>query len=210
MKINEITEEIVDEYSEKHPDIKKELKKKGYIRLGSGVDQEAYLEPGTGLVLKIFGTSSGTKGSGGQKISRNQKMFLVWAEFCMQHPQNKFLPKFYGFEKFVFNGHTYFQIRQERLTKMGKFGQSLWDMADFIKYDHPRFEPSKAFDEYVYGNEAGPKIVKELGEEDARKLFYTVQALQKIAKEKGFNLDLHDENWMWRDNTPVAIDPWFI
>ena len=50
MKINEILNEA---YSD--PGIAKILKQKGYKKLGSGVDQTAYLTP-DGMILKIFGT----------------------------------------------------------------------------------------------------------------------------------------------------------
>ena len=33
------------------------LQSKGYKKLGKGADQVVFLEPGTGLILKIFGTS---------------------------------------------------------------------------------------------------------------------------------------------------------
>ena len=53
MRVSELTE-----FSSIDKKIDKILTVKGYKKLGSGKDQTAYLEPGTGYVLKIFGTQS--------------------------------------------------------------------------------------------------------------------------------------------------------
>src|SRR5258708_2521701 len=105
------THEIINEETTIDDGITKRLKELGYKFLGNGVDQQAWLEPSTGYVLKIFGTSSdGT-------FSTSQKMFYRWAKFCEKNKDNEFLPKFYGIETFVFNNDNYIQFRQEKLVE---------------------------------------------------------------------------------------------
>ena len=112
MKISEIIaeSEVLDEFSYTDHQIKRILQKKGYKFLGAGVDQSAYIEPSTGYVLKIFGSQEGSKG-----FSPDHKMFFKWAKFCMKHQDNPFLPRFYGYESFKFEGDMYLQIRTEQL-----------------------------------------------------------------------------------------------
>jgi hypothetical protein len=213
MKIKDlINKEIINEFSDTDPDVRAALEKQGYKLLGKGVDQSAFLEPKTGYVLKVFGTHSSTKGSGGIAISKSHKMFLTWAEYCMKHKDNKFLPRFYGFEKFVFKGHTYFQIRQERLTKIeGDLGFTLWDLSTYIKYngfylDNKDLLPGFRREE----SKSARTLQKRIGNKNLIQLLITVNELNTIAKQKGYNLDLHDENYMHRGNTPVIIDPWYL
>jgi len=55
MRIYELTQSIAEE-SYRSLEIEAFLIQKGYEKVGgSGADQDAYLEPGTGKVLKIFG-----------------------------------------------------------------------------------------------------------------------------------------------------------
>ncbi len=82
MKIQDIiieNQQVLDEFSTMARGIRKELEKKGYLALGAGVDQEAYLEPDGRTVLKIFGTQGNKK-----KLSADQKMFANCANFCQQ------------------------------------------------------------------------------------------------------------------------------
>ena len=73
-----IDEETVDEYSEIHPQIRRDLEDKGYERLGYVVDQAAYSDPDDpNQVLKIFGTNKETRYSKGQTLSGEQK----WGSF---------------------------------------------------------------------------------------------------------------------------------
>ena len=63
-----------------------QLKKKGYKPKGRGDDAIAFLEPGTGQILKIFGTGNGAdvvKKNGKQQTNFNehQKMAYYWAKY---------------------------------------------------------------------------------------------------------------------------------
>jgi hypothetical protein len=79
------------------PGIKKVLKQKGYQYLDRGQDQDVYLAP-DGTILKIFGYEKGSNG-----LSSGQRSFVDFANYCMKHPNNPFLPQFGGWEQFDFN-----------------------------------------------------------------------------------------------------------
>lgn len=207
-----IPEEIIDEWSTTHPGIRQELENQGYKFLGAGMDQQAYLEPGTGQVLKIFGTQSATLGSGGSKLSKDQKMFVYWANFCTEHSDNKFLPRFSGFERFIYDHHTYFQIRMEKLEHLhNQVGRVLWDLSCFIRRNDELEIPqlmthfSTAHDLYYR------QILNYMDPMELADLASTIRTLFEIGSDRGWTLDLHEQNYMVRpDNTIVIVDPWTI
>jgi len=220
MKINEIKNiEALNEYSNLARGIKAELEEKGYTYLGQGVDQVAYLEPGTGQVLKIFGTRDETKGSGGITLSEDQKMFYIWANFCMKNSNNKFLPKFDGFEKFIFDNHTYLQIRQEFLVDSGAIGYQLAALNRLINgYSNKVLSSEDIYDiieeecsRYTEDAMVFAAAKQYLGEAELRQFINTVVALMKISRSKKWTWDLHRHNIMKRkDGTPIIVDPWVL
>ena len=154
MNAHELTE-----WSTTDKKIERILKSKGYKKLGAGVDQTAYLEPGTGFVLKIFGTQ------GGKKFSRDHQMFFVWAQFCMKNSQNPFLPRFDDYESFVLDGDRYLQIRQEILQKT-PHGIALEIMADAAEEDVRNLNGVYDFiDQYGYAGHAQKfnRLIESLG-----------------------------------------------
>jgi hypothetical protein len=201
-------------------EIRKVLTKKGYKFLGQGVDQSAYLEPGTDKVLKIFGTQFSSKSEKGKvKHTNDHKMFFTWAKFCMANADNPFLPKFDGFESFIFDNQTFLQIRQERLTKSGKVGKTIEIIGDVL----PSAIRFKEFVKAVKSNDKGKfwhfsnsemrdiqELFSSLGDEETLLLLKTINALQTIGNRKWYSWDLHNGNVMMRGKTPVIIDPWVI
>jgi len=213
MKINEIIiENSLDEWSDTDPHIEDELAAKGYTYLNKGVDQSAYLEPKnsseSGKVLKIFGTQKNTLGSKGKKLSKDQKMFIIWANFCDKNTNNKFLPKFYGYERFVYNDHTYIQMRQEKLSSCSPtFGNSLALLAEAVDVG---LSTVPAILKYLHCA-VRAFLENKLGKADLITLTKTLIALRNIANEKkGWIFDLHADNFMMRGKTPVILDPWVI
>ena len=187
--------------------VRSELEEKGYEFLGSGVDQMAFLEPGTGYVLKIFGTQNYIKWQP-TKFSKDHKMFFTWAKFCMKNPNNKFLPKFFGFDSFVYNGGNYLQIRQEHLTESGELGLLLWQLGLYLErgfsVNSVLESEARTLDNTV------DKAVAIMGsKEDLVAYLSTVRALMDIGKRR-WNWDLHRGNIMMRGDTPVILDPWTL
>ena len=214
-----LDEQVVDEWSDTDRGIGTVLKQKGYRKLGSGVDQTAYLEPGTGWILKIFGTKSDAHFTGGKpRFSNDHKMFFAWAKFCMG-TDNPFLPRFGGYDSFEWKGKTYLQIRQEPLTKMPvRAGKLLWDITDWIEGTRGNSSWSefrRRFNGRWRDSPDNNYFVQLLavmgGDEVAAKLFYkTLTSLYKIGAKKGWNWDLHQDNFMMRGKTPVIVDPWVV
>jgi hypothetical protein len=185
-----------------HSGIRKALEVKGYQRLGKGVDQEAYLEPGGKTVLKIFGTQGNQN-----KLSADQKMFAKWADFCQKNSDNPFLPKFSGWETFQYKGKLYLQIRTEFLKPSGELGYAisvLGRVLDSGRSDYYSLE--KDFpSEYK-------RVSKAVGEQNVPLLLNTLlELIHKTQKKKSYNWDLHAGNIMRRPNgQPVLNDPYVL
>lgn len=203
-----LAKEFIVEYTDIADGITDHLKSLGYKLLGQGVDQQAWEEPSTGHVLKIFGTGS----------NDDHKMFYKWAKFCQKNSNNPYLPKFYGIEKFEFEGKPYIQFRQERLYKNNKFNR--YFLEEILSYLEECFidDISARFDNFVkllksddlyshyYKYLNDPRQVQQITE-----IFNTVVKLEKIAEKNNWQFDLHDGNIMMRsDTTPVITDPWVI
>ena len=202
-----LSHEIIDEETHIDKGINARLKELGYKLLGAGADQQAWLEPSTGYVLKIFGTSSnGT-------FSNSQKMFYKWAKFCEKNKDNEFLPKFYGIETFVFNNDNYIQFRQEKLVKTSDKMQEITQaMINYAEDGTPFKEFISELKNDRWGNYGviTSYIKDEKNLKWMKKFYKTAHALKKIADKKGWVYDIHEDNVMMRpDGTPVIIDPWF-
>jgi hypothetical protein len=190
--------------------IETHLKKLGYTKLGRGVDQTVWLEPGTGLVLKIFGSD---RSSGPTMLTHSQKMFIKFANYCMANPNNEFLPKFFGHKKFTFNGHNFLQIKCERLFEINQgagriIANGLYDMADLNKMRKPLAYYLKAGFQDIHPG--FKETITYLGKNGVTKLWNTITELRKIAAKGGFFLDLHPGNFMLGSDGHIVIsDPFF-
>lgn len=204
-----IPEQELSEYSETDVGIRRALEKKGYKFLGAGVDQSAYLEPGTGFVLKVFGSDKSNQ------FSPDHMMFVKWAKFCEKHKDNPYLPKFYGYDSFMFKGKRYLQIRQESLRDIdNSTGELLETAADAIELDDTDFDTFVNLLPIEYGKSivaAYEKLVQKIGINDVHRLYTTMEKLLKIGNKQGWTFDLHKHNFMQRaDGTPVIVDPWVL
>jgi len=194
--------EVLDEMpSDMHEDIPRIMKRKGYKLLGSGQDAYAFLEPGTGKVLKIFGTKSTAKGL---TFSPDQQMFFSWAKYCMAQSTNPFLVKFDGFEPFQYKGHNYVQIRQEKLFHINyHVFDAIDSMVDAI-LDDANYPLWFNYEGKEWQNEL--KVIK-----DPKLLYQTLSIIIRMGKSMGYTPDLHQDNFMQRkDGTPVIVDPWWM
>jgi hypothetical protein len=220
----EETEIKLDEWSKFDTNINTVLRQKGYKKLGSGVDQKAYLEPGTGQVLKIFGTQDSTHSVDSTVTYTNDhKMFFKFADYCMKNSNNPFLPKFDGWETFIFDNKTYLQIRQEKLSKIPEAsGNSIECISDYIKHIPDNEKTSdkivrsiktvfsgQTYYDYEILKEI-TRIEKLLGPDGFAQFLLTMSELCQIAKNNGYGWDLHADNVMLRNKIPVIIDPWVI
>lgn len=218
MKITElITESVVDEaYTD--DSISKILQQKGYKFLGKGVDQTAYLAP-DGMILKIFGTSHAAK-PGSLELTKSQKTFKAYADYCKAHPDNQFLPQFSDWTMFQYKNKPYLQIKMERLFPFKKGAQG-WDdilerLADLAAYSKTPKAKEQFIKKYVNNTggfyaDKGKELFIHLGDEGFNKLWDTIYDLRQVSKRIGLsNLDLHSGNFMLGSDGEIVIsDPFF-
>jgi len=211
MRANEITiddSQSLVEFSKTDAGIHKELIAKGYKPIGKpGVDQTAYIEPRSGMILKIFGTRPGSK-----TFTKDQKMFFIWAKFCMDNSSNLFLPRYYGHESFNYNNSLYLQIRTEKLQHNPKLGRAISSLGEYASIGS--MDARSTLDYFVKNQPQRSyyeTIKQTIGKENVIPLLNTLGDLYKIASKKGYAWDLHSENVMTRTNGwPVINDPWTI
>lgn len=193
------------------------LKKKGYKKLGSGADQTAYLAP-DGMILKIFGTKSNAK-NGSVELTKAQKTFKAFADYCKSHPNNPFLPQFSDWNLFHYKDKPYLQIKMERLFpfKGGAEGINdlLENLADYAETSNSPKRKQHFINRYSdsagYYVDAFNKLIGLVGEDGFNQLWDTIYDLGKVAKKIGLgNLDLHSGNFMLGSDGEIVIsDPFF-
>lgn len=197
------------------PGIKQVLKQKGYKELGSGQDQLVYLEPKSDMILKIFGTNYSTAGSAGSKgLTFPQQTFKAFADYCTTRPDNNFLPQFSGWETFEFAGQRYLQIRCERLFPGNKFRSIFGLLEEISDSAESNRNGAKAFLDDKMGDYDSADMAQLInmigGEAEYYLLWQTLYELSVIARRGGFNMDLHDENFMLGSDGHIVIsDPFF-
>lgn len=203
------TQELLEYYVDRG--IIDTLEKKGYKKLGKGQDQIAFLEPGTGMVLKIFGSSE----MGDTGFTKPQMSFKVFADYCQANSDNPFLPQFYGWETFKFKGKTYLQIRMERLFQF--LGVEHWaDALEVIVIYAEKSKSPKAKEKFIQDHvkyefyEKYQQLFVHLGREGFDQLWDTIYDLGQIAKKNKLYLDLHRGNFMMGSDGEIVInDPFF-
>lgn len=215
-----LAKEIICE-AEIDPDIKDILFGKGYKLLGDGADQQAWLAPDR-TVLKIFGYGTTYK----RELSKGQRSFIDYANYCKQNPNNPFLLQILGWETFVFKNKTYLQIRTERLFPFGGVAPVaglVSDLVDYIKDYGLTKGYSLFFKDYLYHRNLDVAWEKETatnlgilvslvgGEKELKLLAKTISDLKQIAKSKGYILDLHDGNFLLGGDGEIVInDPFHV
>lgn len=216
--------------SEISDDLAPYLKSKGYQRLGEkGADAQAFLEPGTGLVLKIFGTRTGSGAKPGE-LTRDQLIFTKYVDYCHARPNNPFLPQFSQWERFRFLDEFYLMIRVERLFPYHNiyWGHFLENMADQAKHRNDKAIKEKFIETIMrydwnrtgsddWDEEAdspyqnfGVEMLSHLGMKKFNILWDTIHDLATIARNGGFRLDLHEANFMLGSDGEIVInDPFW-
>lgn len=194
--------------------IRKALTAKGYKFLGKGQDQDAYLAP-DGTILKIFGTDSD---SSDVKYSEGQQSFIDFANYCMKHKNNPFLPSFGGWERFEFKGKMYLQIRCERLFDLDDGKSKYLEMPLETIADAIRRPPKEIVNfllrqiegGWAYGPDFAQFIMYIGGEDQLLNLIAALQDLYKIARQKDYGFDMHSGNFMLGSDGHIVInDPFF-
>jgi len=212
------SDDLEEMAGEVHRGIANVLADKGYQYLGSGIDKQAYLEPGTGQVLIVFGYRKGYS-----EFSPDQRMFINWINYCNKNKDNPHLPRFSGFESFQFQGKNYIQARMEALQELPEsVAYLVGNIDDAVKktraknYDdafhnlamwstHDSYEGDNP-EQYDIKN-----VIRYLGGKDkAIGLLQTVNTVAKFAKKHGYSIDLHRGNYMQRPNGTIVVNDPFV
>jgi hypothetical protein len=188
--------------------ISQALSQKGYKYLGGGIDKQAYLEPGTGEVLIIFGYRKGQK-----DFSPDQRMFINWINYCNARQNNPHLPRFSGFESFKFQGKNYIQARMEPLQELpDEIGYLVGYADEVIKKRKTDYKKElKTMSQYAMLHAASDAVKQLGGEKAAANLLNTVYDVKRFGRKQGYSIDLHKGNYMRRaDGTIVVNDPYVL
>lgn len=210
------TKEIIYE-AEIDSDISVLLLKKGYRMLGlPGADQQAFLAP-DGTVLKIFGYGETYQGN----LSKAQRSFIDYANYCKANPNNPFLLQILGYETFKFKNKTYLQIRTERLFPFDGINEVAYLLSDLVQniIDHGL---TTGYAEFIKNNlldrdldvdwerrsagDFGIFVSLVGGEKELKLLAKTISDLKQIADQKGYILDLHMYNFMLGSDGEIVIN----
>jgi hypothetical protein len=215
MRAHDFTAEMAGEI---HGGVRKALMDKGYKYLGSGIDKQAYLEPGTGQVLIVFGYRKGHK-----DFSPDQRMFIDWINYCNTNKNNPHLPRFSGFESFQFQGKNYIQARMEPLKELSDQMRHLVTFMDGMLYWTSAQGIDKALeilakrgyynpDDNKFNTYTVKQVVKYLGgQANVESLLNTVREVRDFGEDHGYHIDLHGGNYMQRaDRTIVVNDPFVL
>lgn len=204
-------DQVVDEMAgQVHGGIRKVLQDKGYKYLGSGIDKQAWLEPGTGQVLIVFGYRKGHP----EDFSPDQRMFIDWINYCNRHKNNsKHLPRFSGFESFQFRGKNYIQARMEPLKELTAEEKRIVYYFDhlgaLIKYH--TFDDAIQEIARLAGYNKVKTVMKYLGgPKNAEQLIETVRIVKEFGKDHGYSIDLHGGNYMKRANGTIVVNDPFV
>ena len=204
IRASDVMEHLEEMAGSIHGGVRQVLDKKGYRYLGGGIDKQAFLEPGTGQVLVIFGYNKAAQ----RGFSGDQMMFVDWAKYCKKNKANPHLPRFSDWASFDFQGRRYLQIRMEPLQELSdELKMIVVNLEEVAKYS--RSNPKTAYKKIAkFANfdllDAGEpddldhqSVVKNLGgEQAAYNLLKTVYEVKQFGKQHGFRIDLHGGNYM--------------
>ncbi len=170
------------------------LRKQGYRKLGSGIDQTAYKVPSENRVIKIV-TESARRGRG---LTPEQKMIERWVKWCMKNSDNPFLPKYHGVAYFdnPEDGSVYTQVSTERLFSFNRDTRKKALMRCVGGFDSTKIDLNMAYT--IFGDKA--------------EMFYgTMEKIFGMASRHGYGLDLHEGNYMIRKDGQIVInDPFTV
>lgn len=209
--------EFINEASRIPDDFVETLTDQGYKKLGRGADQVALMAP-DGSVLKIFGVPWGSPGTG-LELTRPQKVFKAFVDFCNANRDNPFLPQFSDWQTTEFDGDTFILVKMERLfpfTGTEKWASFLESIADRAQRINTPEEKEEFIDDHLnadahFGASRSAEVFSHLGDEGFNLLWDTIYQLGLLGKQLGLRqLDLHEGNFMVTDEGQIVIaDPFY-
>lgn len=165
---------------------------RGYNQIGEGRDQIAFQSP-RGTVLKVLGFGDKDR----------QQAVEDYVEFFVKNKSNPYYPKIYNFQRFTYDGESYFLYETEYLYYVSNDDHTL----DWIEgYMHRLAIDSQLASEWVEQN----GIPEEIGEDNLYGLLHaTEDIIEYLAGPRGYQMDLSNiENIRRRsDGHLVLVDP---
>ena len=186
MRLNEfVNQKVINElaFPETFKGAVDRLKSAGYNSLGSGYYGQVFEKPGADYVLKVF--------------SNRDKAYTEFVNLVKSNSNDHF-PKFRG--DLVKINDAYSAIRMEKLNP--NTDEKIASYLDYYISDG-----KTDYDEYFNGfdEEEADDVIYDMFESDPSLRSACNLIKSKLAKK--FNIDIHDDNIMWRGTTPVIIDP---
>lgn len=203
------SESLVKELSYTDSSIHSDLASKGYKFAGEGGDQTTWRDPG-GNIVKIFGTQQGQRG-----LTADHKMFIAWYKYATKHSNNRYMPKFFGWETFEIEHedldrniapHTYIQYKMEKLREVPNKWLALLDKFGISVEQGRTFKFLIKTVKDRLGMQFNDPFVQSIFKDDI--LWNTVTDLKAVAESNGWGLDLHASNYMMRGPQLIVVDPW--
>ena len=206
-----------------HQGIRNYLQNRGYEYIKSGIDKHVFREPGTGEIYLVFGTRPGYE----NKFTPDQLMFRDWINYCNKNRANPHLPRFSGLESFNYRGQRYLQARMEPLQEVPpKVGYLVGHIEEAVQ----RFSRSVGRGNYenafaqlirwaehtsIEDNQPELYDIKQAmdllgGPAATQTLLKTVHQVAMFGKKHGFSVDLHQGNYMQRDDGTIVVNDPFV
>lgn len=215
-----LSEEFDWQYSTKDTKwIKAQMKEKGYTLLGTGADKAAFIDSSHNIIV-LVGPVNGTG-----EAKRRGKLFLEWAKYCQSKKNNPYLPDIIDFTKFDVpeSGTQFIQVKMEKLFPVKKnlgpeveyMLNSIDKLAQKARNNTQKFQ--ELLDKFIqngYGwdeidvSKAAGKVLLHIS--DFKLFAKTLFDVINMGKSKGYQIDLHDANYMLSsDGELVIVDPWY-
>jgi hypothetical protein len=185
--------------------LKSIFRKHGWEYLGSGAEASVALHPNKSYVLKVF------------KSNSKYKLFV---KFCAEHENNPHLPRFSRYVRQI-PGTAFSYVRMEKLQKVTEQQLASTYMSEMRSlYDvgqaHHIDTIGTSLDDYLiaqwgyWDTYTADQLYAKLDKQPPHSWVSTVQALCEYAQANGMrHMDLHDENFMLRQDTLVILDPFY-
>ena len=167
----------------------------GFSLAGEG-DAAVVFKKGN-IAHKIYGYDSD-----GRVPAPDQEMILLYVNYCKQHSDNPYLPKF-GNVKYIDNDKQLLAVETELL-------QPSTDLSEYLStyfWDKDFEDDPVAADG---ARESLDQISNFMSDNEIEEFFSTLNNVLRLGGPHGYTQDINPQNIMMRGKTPVINDPWTL
>jgi hypothetical protein len=185
--------------------LKSIFRKHGWEYLGSGAEASVALHPNRSYVLKVFRSSS---------------KYQLFVKFCAQHVNNPHLPTFSRYVRPI-PGTAFSYVRMEKLNKVSEqqlastYMPEMRALYDVGQAHHIDTIGDSLNDHLIaqwgfWDTYTADQLYNKLNKQPPASWLEIIEQLCKYAVDQGMrHMDLHDENFMLRQQTLVILDPFY-